>query len=185
MLNEQLENIRVKELLDYLNVLSQVQGSGHYVNEEIKEAVKEIRLELGLEKRKQDQLKDSRKMLFDVKIKEREGKAPTFTQRTLFEAVFSSPEKVIVVPYLRGSGATTAALTLAQMFGHVTYLGDRIITDQVKHKRVLPAQFVNRSGLTGTLIVDFVVRTFDTESHFGSLIEIGRVEKLIILKGVE
>jgi hypothetical protein len=79
-----MDNYRVKELLDYLNVLSQVQGSGHYVNEEIKEVVKEIRLELGLEKRKQDTLKQSRFLVFEGKL----GAKASLTQVALFEGVF-------------------------------------------------------------------------------------------------
>jgi hypothetical protein len=81
MLNE-----RVKELLDYLNVLSQVQASGHYVNEEIKEVVKEIRLELGMEKRKQDTLKQSRFLVFEAKL----GGKATLVQVAMFEAVFGN-----------------------------------------------------------------------------------------------
>jgi hypothetical protein len=91
MLNE-----RVKELLDYLNTLSQVQGSGHYVNEEIKEVIKEVRLELGLEQRKQDTLKESRKLVFLAKL----GGKATFRQLTLFEAVFGSMDKYIQVLHL-------------------------------------------------------------------------------------
>ncbi|MGG3561668.1 hypothetical protein ABES03_08690 [Neobacillus rhizosphaerae] len=90
MLNE-----RVKELLEYLNVLSQVQGSGHYVNEEIKEVVKEIRLELGLEKRKQETLKESRRLVFEAKL----GRRATFRQMTLFEAVFGFYRGTVAVPY--------------------------------------------------------------------------------------
>jgi hypothetical protein len=84
MLNE-----RVKELLEYLNVLSQVQGAGHYVNEEIKEAVKELRLELGLEKKKQDTLKASRFLVFEAKL----GGKTSFIQDTVFRA-FEENERV-------------------------------------------------------------------------------------------
>jgi len=86
-----MDNLRVKELLDYLNVLSQVQGSGHYVNEEIKEVVKEIRIELGLEKRKQDTLKASRKLVFEAKL----GGKTTFLQDILFEAAFGRGERQV------------------------------------------------------------------------------------------
>jgi hypothetical protein len=86
-------NDRVKELLEYLNVLSQVQGSGHYVNEEIKEVVKEIRLELGLEKRKQDTLRNSRKLVFEAKL----GGNTTFEQDAVFEAVFGRNDKEIEI----------------------------------------------------------------------------------------
>lgn len=88
-------NDRVKELLDYLNVLSQVQGAGHYVNDEIKECVKEVRLELGLEQRKQDTLKMSRKLVFEAKLKERGFSKPSFAQYTVFESAFCSVEKEI------------------------------------------------------------------------------------------
>jgi hypothetical protein len=90
-----LNSERVKELLDYLNVLSQVQGSGHYVNEEIKEVVKEIRLELGLEKRKQDTLKQSRFLVFEAKL---EGKAK-LVQAALFEGVFGNHSENDIVCY--------------------------------------------------------------------------------------
>lgn len=89
-------NDRVKELLEYLNVLSQVQGSGHYVNEEIKEVVKEIRLELGLEKRKQDTLKNSRRLVFEAKL----GHPATYRQMTLFESVYGAREKELLVLFL-------------------------------------------------------------------------------------
>ena len=39
---------RIQELLGYLVALSQIQASGHYVNKEIKEAIEELRKELGL-----------------------------------------------------------------------------------------------------------------------------------------
>jgi hypothetical protein len=90
MLNE-----RVKELLDYLNVLSQVQASGHYVNEEIKEVVKEIRLELGMEKRKQDTLKQSRFLVFEAKL----GGKSSLIQASLFEAVFGGHKENDMVLY--------------------------------------------------------------------------------------
>jgi hypothetical protein len=90
-----LNNERVKELLDYLNVLSQVQGSGHYVNEEIKEVVKEIRLELGLEKRKQDTLKASRLLVFEARL----GTKPSLTQVSLFEGVFGNHKAAFMVLY--------------------------------------------------------------------------------------
>jgi hypothetical protein len=90
MLNE-----RVKELLDYLNVLSQVQASGHYVNEEIKEVVKEIRLELGMEKRKKDTLKQSRFLVFEAKL----GGKASLIQVSLFEAVFGNHLEFDMVLY--------------------------------------------------------------------------------------
>ncbi|UKL30062.1 hypothetical protein [Bacillus phage PK2] len=86
---------RVSELLEYLNVLSQVQGAGHYVNEEIKEVVKEIRLELGLEKRKQDTLKQSRFLVFQAKL----GDKASLVQVSLFEAVFGNHKGAFHVYY--------------------------------------------------------------------------------------
>ncbi|WHZ05855.1 hypothetical protein QNH48_15040 [Neobacillus sp. YX16] len=88
-----LNNERVKELLEYLNVLSQVQGSGHYVNEEIKEVVKEIRLELGLDKRKVGLLKESRRLVFVAKF----GGKVSFVQHMLFEAVFGHYERAEII----------------------------------------------------------------------------------------
>jgi hypothetical protein len=88
-------NDRVKELLEYLNVLSQVQGSGHYVNEEIKEVVKEIRLELGLEKRKNDTLKQSRFLVFEGKLQRK----ASLVQVSLFEAVFGGHRNSQLVLY--------------------------------------------------------------------------------------
>lgn len=77
--------------LEYLKALSQVQGSGHYVNEEIKEVVKVIRTELGLEKRKQDQLNESRKLVFRAKL----GGRTSLIQDVLFEAVFGRGERYV------------------------------------------------------------------------------------------
>jgi hypothetical protein len=108
-----MDNIRVKELLDYLNVLSQVQGSGHYVNEEIKEVVKEIRIELGLEKKKQDTLKESRRLVFEAKL----GRKVTFRQLTLFEAVFGTTERIVEIPFFKHEQKELekAAIILDQM----------------------------------------------------------------------
>lgn len=83
-------NERVRELLEYLNALSQVQGAGHYVNEEIKEAVKEIRIELGLDKIKKDKLKASRFLVFEGKL----GRKASFIEQVLFDAVFGQNERV-------------------------------------------------------------------------------------------
>ncbi|MFX3623094.1 MAG: hypothetical protein ACE3JP_03355 [Ectobacillus sp.] len=128
MLNE-----RVKELLDYLNVLSQVQGSGHYVNEEIKEAVKEIRLELGLEKRKQNTLKESRRLVFEAKL----GGKATFRQMTLFEAVFGTREKLVEVPYFihEENDMRKALKVLKEMTRDVSFdeIGNATIIE-VRHK---------------------------------------------------
>lgn len=77
----------LNELLEYLTVLSRVQGAGHYVNEEIKEVIKEIRLELGLEK------DTSRHLVFEAKL----GKKATFEQDILFEAVFGRNEEYLEV----------------------------------------------------------------------------------------
>jgi hypothetical protein len=90
MLNE-----RVKELLDYLNVLSQIQASGHYVNEEIKEAVKELRIELGLEKKKEKTLKESRRLVFEARL----GGKASFIQHCVFEAVFGSYEGIAEISF--------------------------------------------------------------------------------------
>lgn len=38
----------LNDYLAYLSVLAQLQGSGHYVNEEIKEALQEVRKIIGL-----------------------------------------------------------------------------------------------------------------------------------------
>jgi hypothetical protein len=112
-----MNNLRVKELLDYLNVLSQVQGSGHYVNEEIKEVVKEIRIELGLEKRKQNTLKESRKLVFEAKL----GGKASFEQIIVFEAVFGSTEKEIVMPFLNENDIDKAVTVLKQMKAPVRF----------------------------------------------------------------
>jgi hypothetical protein len=92
-------NDRVVELLEYLDKLSKVQASGHYVNEEIKEVVKEVRIELGLEKKKVETLKQSRKLVFEAKLRERGFKNVSFIQYVVFEAVFGSLENDIEVPF--------------------------------------------------------------------------------------
>jgi hypothetical protein len=115
MLNE-----RVKELLEYLNVLSQVQGSGHYVNEEIKEVVKEIRLELGLEKRKQNTLKESRRLVFEAKL----GRKASFIQVMVFEAVFGSTETLVEIPLFtfQEQEVDEAVTVLKQMKAPVSFV---------------------------------------------------------------
>ena len=40
----------MKDLLDYLEALASVHASGHFVNQEIKEAIAELRKQLGLDK---------------------------------------------------------------------------------------------------------------------------------------
>lgn len=80
-----MNNERLTELLAYLRELSHIQASGHYVNDEIKEAIRETRKELGLERVKKDQLYESRKLVFEAKL----GHEISVQQRALFEAVFS------------------------------------------------------------------------------------------------
>jgi hypothetical protein len=103
-------NERVKELLDYLNALSQVQGAGHYVNEEIKEAVKEIRIELGLDKIKRDTLKASRYLVFEAKL----GRKATFTESMLFEAVFGRKDSIAFTVDLNIDGNLSDALEVIE-----------------------------------------------------------------------
>jgi hypothetical protein len=88
-------NDRLTELLHYLSTLSQVQGSGHYVNEEIKEVIKEVRFELGLDKVKKDNLKLSRFFVFEAQL----GDKPSLIQVSLFEAVFGNHKGAFSVLY--------------------------------------------------------------------------------------
>lgn len=123
MLNE-----RIEQLLEYLNVLSQVQGSGHYVNEEIKEVVKEIRIELGLEKRKVDTLKESRRLVFEAKL----GKNVSFRQMQIFEATFGYSEGTYFIPFYQEeeeAEATKAINVLNDMKAQVKFeFGFRVLS---------------------------------------------------------
>lgn len=74
----------VEKLLGYLGALAQLQRSGHIVNSEIKEAIKEVREELGLIEGQRVSYKESMRLLFEVKL----GHKPTFFQGCLFEATF-------------------------------------------------------------------------------------------------
>lgn len=128
-------NDRVKELLDYLNVLSQVQGAGHYVNDEIKECVKEIRIELGLEKKKQDTLKASRFLVFEAKL----GQKATPIQRNVFETVYGSTESEIEILFFveQDAEVDTAVTVLKSMKAPVTfdfyqYTGNEVVGLTVK-----------------------------------------------------
>jgi len=83
------------ELLEYLTALSKVQGAGHYVNEEIKEVIRVLRIELGLDKFKKESLKESLRLVYEAKL----GGKTTFRQHCLFEAAFGHEDKEIKVLY--------------------------------------------------------------------------------------
>ncbi|MFS0777657.1 hypothetical protein ABC255_16860 [Neobacillus sp. 3P2-tot-E-2] len=88
-----MDNLRVKEVLDYLNFFESSSRFGHYVNEEIEEVVKEIRQEIGLEKRKVDTLKEFRRLVFVAKL----GGEVSLVQHMLFEAVFGHYERAEII----------------------------------------------------------------------------------------
>lgn len=131
MMNEHLKN-----LLDYLDKLSKVQHAGHYVNDEIKEVVKAIRIELGLEESKKKTVEDSKRMLFHAKLKQL-GHEPNFLNDTIFNAVVHSKELDIQIPYLRGTGATTTGVLLAKMFPSVLFITTPAIALREGHERVV------------------------------------------------
>lgn len=118
-------NDRLTELLAYLRELSHVQASGHYVNGEIKEVVKEIRVQLGFEKIPRE-VKDSKKLLFDSMIEN-----PSFHTDMLFEAIVGAKEDVSL--YM-GEITVKDVLELVKLFPNVhfisktTMFGDRVHT---------------------------------------------------------
>ncbi|MED4840415.1 hypothetical protein P9695_08855 [Weizmannia sp. CD-2023] len=83
----------MKELLTYLQVLAQLQASGHIVNGEIKEALTAVRQELGFEEVPK-QVKDSKKLLFDNVVLNQ-----NLHTDILFHAVVERNEKVLDLPF--------------------------------------------------------------------------------------
>lgn len=120
-----MNNERLTELLAYLRELSNVQASGHYVNGEIKEVVKEIRVQLGFEKIPKE-VRDSKKLLFDSMIEN-----PSFHTDMLFEAIVNAKEDVSL--YM-GEITVEDVLELVKLFPNVhfisktTMFGERIYT---------------------------------------------------------
>lgn len=124
-------NEELQYLLDYLDKLSKLHAGKHFVNDEIKEAIRAIRLELGLEQVKQKQTTSSAKLVFDSAI----GKTNVTTD-SIFNAVVNRKEKETVVYYERATGATTSALKLAGMYDNVHVVTSSPMASQVDNERV-------------------------------------------------
>jgi hypothetical protein len=147
-------NERLNELLAYLRELSHVQGSGHYVNGEIKEVVKEIRVQLGFEKIPRE-VKDSKKLLFDSMIEN-----PSFHTDMLFEAIVNAKEDVSL------------------------YMGEITVEDVLELVKLFPnVHFISKTTMFGSVLDDSQKRIHTMDKTF-DFMSFTRNDILILDQGI-
>lgn len=203
---------RVKEKIEFLKALSDLhEKTGRLVFDEISELINEIRVDLGIAKKKEDVLKRKIEKEFEKELRvlvEKDGN--TFEKASSFQSLLldlflkltkdtdARFDKIINVPYVRGTGASTGLLALKEMFYDVIYIGTakgRIMTkledlyEIPKRDKILFIDDVSRisqnalRGLGCKAVVRLISDSSNYESVTGSKAGTDLLYLYTILKG--